>query len=268
MKKSVIFHNCINTLCSVSKTIKNALLLVVMLLFIPKSIYAQQMYHVHEDVVKPSMTMEYESVLQEVGELIKENPLEDVNMLVLQGYNNHYYFVSPISSMADLDKQSPVAQLAEKAGQEKVGQLFKRMDKCYDVEKDYVIILDNDLSYMPNGMTQTPEGENYREQYKIYVAPENRAVVREKMKAIKALSEKNNSKSEYRVYRSDFGTEAAFYLFSISAKDATHMAEKSKANEELMGEDGKAAMSDLFLNILKIEEIEGQIRPDLGTNSN
>jgi hypothetical protein len=45
------------------------------------------------------------------------------------------------------------------------------------------------------------------------------------------------------------------------------MAEKSKANEELMGEDGKAAMSDLFLNILKMEEIEGQIRPDLGTNS-
>ena len=250
------------------KSIKNALFLAVMLLLVPKSIYAQQMFHVHEDVVKPSMTLEYEAVLKDVGELIKENPLQDVNMLVFQGNNNHYYFLSPISAMADLDKQSPVAQLAEKAGEEKVSQLFKRMDKCYDIEKDYVISLDSDLSYMPDGMTQTPEGENYREQYRIYFAPENRADVKEKMKAIKALYEGKNSKSHYRVYKSGFGADAEFYLVSISAKDKIHMAEKSKANEILMGEDGQSNMRELFVNILKIEEIEGQMRPDLGTSTN
>lgn len=268
MKKTVILRKYLNNLSIESKTIKNILLMAILVLLAPKTISAQQMFHVHEDVVKPSMTMEYEAVLKEVGELIKENPLEEVTMLVLQGYNNHYYYIRPIGLMADLDKQSPVGQLAEKAGREKVGKLFNRMDKCYDVEKDYIIILDNDLSYMPNGMTQTPEGENYREQYKIYMSPENRATVRDKMKAIKALYEQKGSKTHYRVYRSGFGTDAEFLLVSISAKDEMHMAERSKANEELIGEDGKKAMQELFVNVLKIEEIEGEMRPDLGVSSN
>ena len=266
MKQPVTIHGRLNDLGVVPKTIKNVLLLAIIALLAPITMNAQQMYHVHEDVVKPSMTMEYEAVLKEVGELMKENPLEDVTMLVLQGYNNHYYFVRPISGMADLDKLSPVGQLAEKAGKEKVSTLFNRMDKCYDVEKDYVIILDNDLSYMPNGMTQTIEGENYREQYKIYVTPENRATVKEKMKAIKVLNEQKGSEQHYRVYKSGFGADAEFYLVSISAKDDMHMAERGKANEKLIGEDGKKTMSDLFVNVLRIEKIEGEMRPDLGTN--
>lgn len=268
MKKTQFFCESFYSLSNVSNNLKRLLILAIALFLTPNAMHAQQMFHVHEDVVKPSMTMEYEAVLQEVGELLKENPLEDVNMLVLQSFNNHYYYVQSISAMADLDKPSPVAQLAEKAGKEKVGALFNRMDKCYDVEKDYIIILDNDLSYMPNGMTQTPEGENYREQYKIYVTPANGTVVREKMKAIKALYAQKGSKSHYRVYRSGFGADAAFYLVSISAKDEMHMAEKSIANEELLGEDGKNAMRDLFIHILKMEEIEGKIRPELGTTSN
>lgn len=266
MKQSVTIYECLKDLSIVQKTIKHALLLAIMVLLAPMTTHAQQMYHVHEDVVKPSMTMEYEAVLKEVGELMKANPLEDVSMLVLQGYNNHYYFVRPISGMADLDKLSPVGQLAEKAGKEKVGKLFNRMDKCYDIEKNYIITLDNDLSYMPNGISQTTEGENYREQYKIYVTPQNRGTVKEKMMAIKALNEQKGSEQYYRVYRSGFGADAEFYLVSMSAKDNMHMAERSKANEKLMGEDGKKTMSDLFVNVSKIEKIEGEMRPDLGTN--
>ena len=250
------------------KILKKILLLAILMVLAPATMNAQQKFQVHEDVVKPSMTAEYEAVLKEMGELIKEYPLEGVNMLVLRNNNNHYYYVSPISSMADLDKQTPIAQLYEKAGSEKVGKLLTRLDKCYDIEKDYIITLDADLSYMPNGLTQTPAGENYREHYKIYIAPENRDAVKEKMKAIKNLYVDKGSKLHYRVYKSGFGTESEYYMVSVAAKDEADMAAKATANDNLLGDERKKMMLELFENVLRIEELEGEIRPDLGVQSN
>lgn len=250
------------------KTIKSMSLLAMMVLLVPFTVSAQQMFHVHEDVVKPSMTMEYETILSEVGNIMKEHPLENVTMLVLTGNNNSYYFVRPISSMADLDKPSPVAQLAQKAGGDKIWPLFERMDKCYDIERDYIITLNNELSYMPDGMTMTPEGENYREQYKIYYSPENRAAIKESFKAIKEMFAAKGSKMHYRVYNSGFGAESEFYLVSIAAKDEMDMAVKGKANEELMGDEGKQAMFNMFQKIRAMEEIEGMMRPELGVTQN
>jgi hypothetical protein len=247
---------------------KKVLLLAVVVLLAPKALYAQQKYHIHEDVVKPSMTGEYESILAEVSELVKANPLDDVTMLVMRGNNNHYYFIRPINNMAELDKPSPVVQLAEKAGKDKVWPLFSRMDKCYDVEKDYILTLNSELSYMPSGITQTPEGENYREHYKIYVTPANRAVVREKMQAIKNLFSSKGSKMYYRVYESGFGTEAEYYMVSVAAKDEYDMGLKGKANDELLGADIDETMYDMFQNVLKIEEIEAEMRPEFYMTQN
>lgn len=246
------------------KIFKPMLLLALVLLLAPKSMTAQQKFHVHEDVVKPAMTAEYEAVLKEFGELIKEYPLDDINLLVLRNNNNHYYFLSPVSSMADLDKPGPIAQLYKKAGAEKVRPLLTRLDKCYDIEKDYIITLDEELSYMPNGMTQTPEGENYREQYKIYITPENRTIVKEKLTAVKKLYSDKDSKLHYRVYKSGFGTESEYYLVSVASKDESHMAAKATANDDLLGDERKKLMSELFEKVSRIEELEGNIRPDLG----
>lgn len=248
------------------KTIKTLFTIITVVLLFPKNLNAQQLFHVHEDVVKPSMSLEYENTLADIYKLIEEFPLEDLKMLVLQGSNNHYFFVEPIGSMADLDKPSPLIKLAEKAGRDKIMALINRLDKCYDVERDYVIRLNNELSYMPNGITQTPEGQNYREQYKIYYSPENRQAVRDQMKAVKAMFTEKKSNMHYRVYQSEFGTEAEYYLVSVAAKDELDMAEKGKAHEELVGEDGKKMMWELFQKVLKIEEIEGEMRPDLSSN--
>ncbi|NNC45857.1 MAG: hypothetical protein HKN99_08250, partial [Winogradskyella sp.] len=151
---------------------------------------------------------------------------------------------------------------------EKVWPLFERMDKCYDIEKDYIITLNGDLSYMPEGMNITPEGENYREQYKIYYSPENRNAVKESMKAIKDEFASKGSKMYYRVYNSGFGADAEFFLVSIAAKDEVDMATKGKANQDLMGDDGQKVMFNMFQNIRSIEEIEGMMRPDVGISQN
>lgn len=225
-------------------------------------------YHVHVDQVKLSMVSEYESIVKELIALMKKNNIQNTNWIALVSDDSRYSYVEPVKNMAQFDQPNFVSKLVEKEGKDVVYGLFNRMDKCYDTELDYMLHLDNDLTYMPNGFTQTPEGENYRHNHMLYVSPGNRAVVKEKMKAVKAMFAKNGSKVYYRVYKSGFGSDGEYYLVAVASKDPVDDAEKGKANNELFGDEGKKVFGELFSNLLKYEDISGWIRSDLGYSSN
>lgn len=245
------------------KTFKTALIVLFLVLIAPISASAQKMYRIHEDVVKPSHIMEYEGVVKELLDLMKTHNIQDTKWITAVTNNSHYLFVSPIENYAELDKPNFVSALIEKEGREKIVALFNRMDKCYDTELDYIITLNEDLTYMPEGITQTPEGENYREFHYVYVAPGNRSIVREKMKAIKELYQNKGSETYYRVYNSGFGTDGEYYMVAIAAKDQEHMVKKGNINKELFGEEGQKKMWEMYQNVLKYEKVEADMRPDL-----
>lgn len=249
------------------KTIEKMSFTAVLLLFAVNSANAQQLFHVHEDIVNPAMDQEYNTVAAKIMQTAKENPVENLYDIALEGNNGSYYFVKGISSMADLDKTSGVQLLAEKAGKEMVYGLFTELDKCYDTELDYVMRLENDLSYMPNGMTQTPMGENYRSQHRLYVSPKNRAMVKSKLEAIKKLMSDKGSSMHYRVYKSVFGTDE-WYMVALAAKDAEDYAKKSKDNQALIGADGKKAFDELYASLLKYEIVTGNLRTDWMASQN
>ena len=255
------------------KTLKITLLLLSMLLLCPVNGQAQEqnerkIYRVHEDQVKLSMISEYESVVKELVAMLNKHKLPDLHWITLASSDSKYRFVSPIKNMADLDKPSWIGALVEKEGKETINALFDRMDKCYDTELDYILRLDEELTYMPEGFNQTPEGENYRKNHFLYVAPGNRDVVREKMKAVKDFNVKKGSKVSYRVYRSGFGSDGEYYMVAIAAKDAEHYAKRSNENREILGDERKKVMGELWSNLLKYEVVEGWIRPDLAYSSN
>lgn len=247
------------------KTQKLAFLLIVLLLFMPLSLLrgqGNQMFWVHEDVVKPSMVGEYEGVIKELTDNMKKFNIPEIKFIVSNLADSRYLYVSPLANMAALDK--PVfATLAEKMGSDAMTDLFNRMDKCYDTEQDYVITLDNELSYQPGGIDQTPKGQDYRKFHYLHVAPGDRAMIRAKMKAVKDLFESKGSKMYYRVYSSGFGTRGDFYMVAIAAKDAVDYAQKGTENDALIGEEGGKVMGDLFGHLLKYEEVTGRMRPDL-----
>ncbi|MBT8264116.1 MAG: hypothetical protein HKN52_00180 [Eudoraea sp.] len=221
-----------------------------------------QAFWVHEDVVKPSMVAEYEEVCKDLVGNMKTHNIQETAFIVSSTVDNRYLYISPLNNMADLDK--PVfATLAEKMGGDAMSALFARMDKCYDIEHDYVINLEPELSYMPGGITLTPEGQDYRKFHYLHISPGNRAVVKEKMKAVKAMFASKGSKTHYRVYSSGFGTRGEFYLVAVAAKDPVDYAQKGMENNALLGEDGQKTMMDLFSNLLDYEEIAGSMRPDM-----
>ncbi len=249
------------------KTKKLNFLLAILLLTPLALLQAQdndtsQAFWVHEDVVKPSMISEYESTCKELTGNLKKYNIQNFNAIVSNTADNRYLWVSPINSMADIDR--PVFKtLADKMGAEAMGELFDRMDQCYDIEQNYIIHLDKELSYMPSGITQTPEGQEYRKFHYYHYTPGNSAAVKNKVQAIKSLFESKGSQLDYRVYKSGFGTRGAFYMVAIAAKDAIDYATKITENNKLMGEEWQNTYSDFIASLEKYESFEGRMRPDM-----
>jgi hypothetical protein len=247
------------------KTLKTIMFLALLLMLLPLSSNAQEnpMYWIHVDDVKPSMTAEYEATVKEALGLLKQHNIQSAGMIVLATNDSKYHFISPVKNLGDVNYKV-WSDLSEKAGQEVVTNLFNKMDQCYDNERDYVLTLRKELTYMPDGITQTPQGQNYRKNYLFYVAPGNRATVNEKFKAVKEIYEKKGAKEYYRVYKSGFGADGEHYLVSIAAKDAMDYSKIEAETMELIGDEGKKALDELFGSSLKYTVLEGYMRPDLG----
>jgi len=251
------------------RTLKINLLTVLLLVFSISIIQAQdtpKMYWVHEDVVKPSMVASYETVCKDLTSNLRKHNIQEFNVIVTNTADHRYLWVSPIASMADIN-YTAFNELSEKMGADAMTALFDKMNKSYDTEHDYVIHLDEELSYMPGGITQTPVGQDYRKFHYFHYTPANHDAVREKAMAIKKLFESKGSKVHYRTYKSGFGTRGAFYMVAIAAKDAVDYASKIAENNKLLGEEWAKTYGDFQASLLEYEIIEGQMRPDLAYSS-
>lgn len=166
--------------------------LIVSLLLLPMGLLQaqekkNQAFYVHEDQVKPSMTQQYEEVSKEFVAVSKKYNLKDMSWVVSATNTGRYINVSPMKNFAELDK-NVLAPLSEKMGKEAFSDLFKRYNTCYDVHRDYVVYLNNELTYMPERVSS--EGKNYRAWHFMHVTPSNIQNLKGKLKEIKALYKK------------------------------------------------------------------------------
>lgn len=248
------------------KNFKSTLLITVIFLLSQNIANAQddkfQAYWVHEDEVKPSMVTEYEKAVKELIVNCKKHDVQSTKWITTTTEDNRYLYVMAIENMADLDKKI-FKSLEEKMGKENFGSLMTSLDKCLDKRGDYILYLDKEKSYMPQGITQTPEGKNYRKFLYYHVTPENYRMFLEKGNAIKTLFKKKESKVYYRIYRSGFGTMGNFVMVAIAAKSAGDFEQMTKANMELLGEESQKAFSELLKYTSKYENFSGRMRPDL-----
>ncbi|AXP82600.1 hypothetical protein CJ739_3538 [Mariniflexile rhizosphaerae] len=242
------------------KTIKLTFLLGLALCLTINFSQAQKSYQIHQDNVNPSMVMQYEKVAKEFNDACNEHKPQ-TSWVTAVTNDMKYLYISPIENMADLDKQ-PFADMAKKMG-DKWTKMFEDFDKCYNSHRSYVIHLVEDLTYMPEGISMTQDGQNYRKWFYIYFTPSNAAKVREGMKAVKDLYTTKGSKEFYRVYRNGFGTSEDFYLVAVSAKDEIDGATKSKENDAVLGPDSWDTFSKVMNYASRFEEYSGEMRPDL-----
>jgi len=222
-----------------------------------------QAYHVHEDQVKPSMIVPYEKAATALVDKMKAYNIQSTRWLASRTDDFKYLYLTPIKNMADLDKR-PFSSIREKMGADDFGTLMSGFGPCYDQHGDYVIYMDKELTYMPNGITQTPEGENFRKFYYLHFAARDASQMRTAMKAVKSMFEAKKSTLYYRVYRSGFGTMGSYYMVAISSKDPIEMEQKGADNDKLLGKEAAAVFAQIYGLSLKFEEHTATIRPDLG----
>ncbi len=249
------------------KLIKLSLLTIILILM-PLVVSSQdenspQAYWIHEDHVKPSMTDEYEQVSKDLVAACKEHNIQDNMWLTMALNDNSYLYISPIDNMASLDENG-FKTLSEKMGADKMGALFDRFNPTYNEHGDYIVYLSENLSYMPGGVSQTIEGQNYRTLYYNYVTPENNKGFVEVLKKMKAAFEKHNSKLNYRVYRSGFGVMGTYYMIAVAAESNLAAAKIGDENWNLMKDDFDPLLKEMSKYTWKMDQKRGWMREDLG----
>ena len=254
------------------KQIKSFAVLMIACMVMPFMLSAQddgnyQMFWVHEDKVKPSKVADYEKQAKTFAEKCAEYNAEMPGWILSQTMDFRYMYVTPIKSLADINYDG-MGDLREKMGAEAFDQMFDAWDDTYSSHGDYVITMDKELTYMPEGITQTPEGENYRKFWYLHTTPAKAKKLREKMLAIKELYESKGSTAYYRVYKNGFGTMGDFFLVAAASKDGVTFETAGAANDKLLGEDAKPLFTEVMQYITKIEEVTGYMRPDLAYSPN
>ncbi|MGB7843057.1 MAG: hypothetical protein WBL21_09715 [Salinimicrobium sp.] len=235
-------------------------------LFVLGSLSAQenrnQAFWVHEDQVRPGMVSEYEDLSKELVDAAKKSKLQNMRWAVAAMDNGNYLSITPIKNMADLESKS-FQPLMDSMGEDKFNGMMSRFNDMYDKHGDYIIVLDNDLSYMPEGLVTSTPGKDYRKWHKMSVNAENVSQLRDKLVELKNVFDQKGSKMYYRIYRSGFGNMGAYFVAVISAKDATDYAQMSAENEKLLGEEGKQKFREVMDLVSAYDVSEGGMRPDL-----
>ncbi|MBC3759089.1 hypothetical protein H7U19_11770 [Hyunsoonleella sp. SJ7] len=243
------------------KTIKKTIVLAFLFcLTLNASQAYQKMYRVHQDNVLPSKMMDYEKIAKEFNAACVEHNFPG-KWLATTMDDFRYLYVSPIENFADLD-QRPFADMAKAMGKD-FGAMFDKFDQCYNSHYDYVIVLMEELSYMPDGMSQAQEGQDYRDFYFIHYLPKDSQKMKEGMKAVKEMFASKGSKNHYRVYHTGFGTTDNYYLVAMSSKDAIDSATKTEENKKVLGPDRYETFMKVMNYATKMEEVTGEIRRDL-----
>ena len=248
------------------RSLTSTLIACILIFLISIQGYAQteryQLYMVHEDHVPEEMKEQHNKADQALLNAAREHKMKGMNWVSFYSDDNRVMYLSPIKSMADLDK-NPFEDLENKMGKDNFNKLFDGYKGTYSQHGDYILRLDNELSYMPDGITQTPEGQDYRELIYYWIPPEETEKAEQLARAVKELYSKKGSKLHYRLYKSGFGNMGNYYMIAVAAKSAEEMEKMRNENLQLLGEEGKKIFDEIDRTIARQEKVTGYLRPDL-----
>ena len=227
---------------------------------------AQNMFLIHEDVVNPEMLMEYEGLAKELNGYIKEHGSKEMAYNTAMTNDLRYSYIVPIENLGEIDKMgSRWEALSEKVGEEKMKTLWNNLDKCYDVHRNYIVYLSEELSYYPPGEIMNSNG-TYRKWTKISAHPDKIQDLTAMARKWKELYQKHNIDHGYRVYFGGLGTDLGTMIIVDYGKDLSELANNEKMFQEKCGQEGGDLWKETTFAIRKIEEKYGQMRPDLSYN--
>ncbi len=221
-----------------------------------------QLFWVHEDQVRPGMVQEYEELSKELVAEAKKGNLQNMSWSVAAMDNGRHLSITPVKDMADIQTKS-FEPLMASMGEDRFNQMMNKFNTMYDKHGNYLIVLDSELSYMPNGLDPVTPGQDYRKWHNMAVSAENVGKLREKLAELKDIYSKKGAKEYYRIYRSSFGNMGDYFVAVVSAKDAEDYARMSSETNQLLGEEGEQKFGEVMDLVTTYEVMTGKMKPEL-----
>ncbi|MFC2084193.1 hypothetical protein ACFLS9_03975 [Bacteroidota bacterium] len=158
------------------------------------------LFMIHEDVIYPYMADKYEEAINGFVNLLSENEVESWSFSCAQIDYYTYSYVIPVNDYEGLAKHFGFTEtMMEKVGKENFAKTMSKFDDCYASHKNYLIRLDQSLSYKGKYGLDPKEEINFRHYDYLFVLPGKEVEIMEVLKEWKELYESKNIEQGYRV---------------------------------------------------------------------
>jgi len=243
---------------------KLSLILFIVLLSGYNSIIAQTIDKtkyilVRNDVVKPSMTVQYEGSLADLSSFLTENKIKNVNYLTQLEDNYHYSHVSFLNDLNEIEggMQSYINGSKNSAEFDLIWDYLNETIESYSF---YVVKYEPKLSYVADGNLWLEEAP-YRKWNYYHFTPGTEEQVEQIMAEWKSLYEKKGIKHGFRVFKSVIGLGNPVYIFTTWAASPLDYQQNLQETMEILGEDGVNLWMAMLALVSEVNTVEGWYLP-------
>lgn len=213
-------------------------------------------------VVHPSKIDEFESAAKKELVLYEKQKFPHA-WWAASTQDYHYYYGVRVESLAEVDELNQAFEKAAKNMGADYAALQEKYSGTFDSARMFMWSLDNNLSYRPKNPRLQPEEAPFVSWSFIYFKGGMDEEVKAISKKWKALYERKNVPNGYSLLVGGLGTDMPVICVVENAKSAADFYSQDEKTKELLGDEGKALMTETNEIIRKFEHKMGRERPDL-----
>jgi hypothetical protein len=214
---------------------------------------------IRNDVVKPSMTVQYEGSLTDLSDFMTVNKVKDVNYLTQLEDNYHYSHVSFIDDLNDIEGGLR-AYINGKKNSAEFDLIWSYLNETIESYSYYVVKYEPGLSYVADENLWLEEAPYRRWNY-YYFTPGTEAQAEQIIAAWKSLYEKKGVKSGFRIFKGLIGLDGPVYVFTTWGASPLDYQKNIEENLKLLGEDGANLWMAMLAIVRGVETVEGWYLP-------
>jgi len=214
---------------------------------------------IREDVVKPSMTVDYEASLTDLSLFLTDSKILGINYITQLQDNYHYTHITTLNDINEID-EGLRAYIKGDIKSTEFDLIWDDLNETIKSYSYYVVKFEPDLSYIPDGKVWLDEAP-YRKWNYFYFQPGTEKEVEKILKAWRNLYKNKGLKQGFRVFSGVIGVEQPVLLFTTWAESPMDYQINLQDNIKLLEEEGTILWMAMMELVRKVETIEGWYLP-------